>query len=68
VPSDAEIEYREARDKTWKRSVHGEPLTSHQFVISEIEPGKSYEFRITCRSEDGAGATAAANYRAKKSK
>jgi len=65
VPSDSEVEYREAKSKTWKRSVCGEPRTNHTFVISEIEPGKSYEFRVTCRSADGSLATAKTSYRAR---
>ncbi|MBI4027373.1 MAG: heparinase II/III family protein [Verrucomicrobia bacterium] len=67
-PSDAEVEHRDRRSKTWKRSVCGELRTQHQFVISEIEPGQEYEFRITCRSEEGALATATTTYRAKQKK
>jgi len=53
VPSDMTIEWREAKETTWKRVANPEPIADHYYLLTDLEHGKTYQVRLTCRSPDG---------------
>jgi hypothetical protein len=53
VPSDTTVEWRGPSEAAWKRVVNPEVITDHYYLLTDLEPGKTYLIRLTCRSPEG---------------
>jgi len=56
MASDMTIEWRGKNETVWKRVVNPEPLSDHYYLLTDLEHGKTYQVRLTCRGpEEHAG-------------
>src|SRR5207249_3286507 len=49
----AEVSTRGGGQSAWKRVVNPQQITDHYYLRPDLENGKMYQVRLTCRSADG---------------
>lgn len=53
VPSDMTVAWRGAGETAWKHVLNPEPTADHYYLLTDLDHGKTYQVRLTCRSADG---------------
>jgi hypothetical protein len=51
--TDMILEWRGTHEKAWKRVLNPDPVTAHYYLLTDLEHGKAYQLRLTCRAADG---------------
>ena len=64
APSDSSVEHRSRGAREWLRTVNPESRVDHRVVLSDLDPGKVYQVRITCRDAAGTPASGRVSFRA----